>query len=77
MSSSPDVLIVGAGLAGLACARQLQEKSVSFQILEASDGIGGRIRTDHVDAFSSTAAFKSFSPPTPKPAAFSTTLASI
>src|SRR6266478_4658962 len=51
MSSSPDVLIVGAGLAGLCCARELQAKGVSFQIIEASDGIGGRVRTDEVDGF--------------------------
>src|SRR5258706_16137972 len=51
MSSSPDVLIVGAGLAGLCCARELQAKGVSFQILESSDGIGGRVRTDQVDGF--------------------------
>lgn len=51
MSTSPDVLIVGAGLAGLCCARTLQEKGVSFQILEASDGLGGRVRTDEVDGF--------------------------
>src|SRR3984957_12528376 len=51
MSSSPDVLIVGAGLAGLCCARELQAKGVSFQVLEASDGVGGRVRTDEVDGF--------------------------
>jgi phytoene dehydrogenase-like protein len=51
MSSSPDVLIVGAGLAGLCCARILHEKGVSFQILEASDAIGGRVRTDLVNGF--------------------------
>ena len=51
MSTSPEVLIVGAGLAGLCCARTLQEKGVSFQILEASDGLGGRVRTDEVDGF--------------------------
>jgi len=51
MSTSPDVLIVGGGLAGLCCARALQEKGVSFQILEASDGIGGRVRTDEVDGY--------------------------
>lgn len=51
MSSRPDVFIVGAGLAGLCCARELQAKGVSFQILEASDGIGGRVRTDEVDGF--------------------------
>jgi phytoene dehydrogenase-like protein len=51
MSLSPDVFIVGAGLAGLCCARELQAKGVSFQILEAADGIGGRVRTDKVDGF--------------------------
>jgi phytoene dehydrogenase-like protein len=51
MSNSPDVLIVGAGLAGLCCARKLQEKGVSFQIIEGSDGIGGRVRTDLVDGY--------------------------
>jgi len=51
MSPSPDVLIVGAGLAGLCCARRLAEAGVSFQIIEASDGFGGRVRTDEVDGF--------------------------
>lgn len=51
MSPHPDVLIVGAGLAGLCCARELHAKGISFQILEASDGIGGRVRTDKVDGF--------------------------
>jgi len=51
MSTRPDVLIVGAGLAGLSAARKLHEAGVSFQILEASDGIGGRVRTDAADGF--------------------------
>ena len=51
MSSSPDVLVVGAGLAGLCCAHHLQEKGVSFQIIEAGDGIGGRVRTDEVEGY--------------------------
>ena len=51
MPSSADVIIVGAGLAGLCCARELQAKGISFQILEASDGIGGRVRTDTMDGF--------------------------
>lgn len=51
MSTRPDVLIVGAGLAGLCAARKLHESGVSFQILEASDGVGGRVRTDEVDGF--------------------------
>jgi phytoene dehydrogenase-like protein len=47
----PDVLIVGAGLAGLACARHLHEHGRSVQVVEASDRVGGRVRTDTVDGF--------------------------
>ncbi len=46
-----DVVIVGAGLAGLACARTLHAAGIGVQILEASDGVGGRVRSDHVDGF--------------------------
>lgn len=49
--SRPDVLIVGAGLAGLACGRELARRGVAFQLLEASDGAGGRVRTDVVEGF--------------------------
>jgi phytoene dehydrogenase-like protein len=45
------VIIVGAGLAGLCCARKLYEDGISFLLLEASDRIGGRIKTDRVDGF--------------------------
>ncbi len=51
MSTSADVLIIGAGLAGLCCAKRLAESNISFQILEASDGIGGRVRTDEFEGF--------------------------
>jgi phytoene dehydrogenase-like protein len=46
-----DVVIVGAGLAGLAAASVLQQAGRSVQVVEASDGIGGRVRTDEVDGF--------------------------
>lgn len=46
-----DVVIVGAGLAGLACARRLVEGGVEPLVLEASDQVGGRVRTDEVDGF--------------------------
>ena len=40
-----DVAIVGAGLAGLCCALRLREIGISFQIFEASDAVGGQVRT--------------------------------
>jgi phytoene dehydrogenase-like protein len=49
--AAPDVVIVGAGLAGLSCALRLREVGVPFQIVEASDGVGGRVRTDLFDGF--------------------------
>jgi phytoene dehydrogenase-like protein len=46
-----DVVVIGAGLSGLAAARQIQQSGFSVVILEASDGVGGRVRTDNVDGF--------------------------
>ena len=51
MISNSDVLIIGGGLAGLCCALQLRQSGLSFQVLEASDGVGGRVRTDKVEGF--------------------------
>jgi phytoene dehydrogenase-like protein len=49
--NSVDVVVVGAGLAGLRCAGLLAERGVSVQVLEATDGVGGRVRTDIEDGF--------------------------
>ncbi len=48
---SPDVLVIGAGLSGLAAARQLVERGVHVHVVDAADEVGGRIRTDDVDGF--------------------------
>ena len=50
MSDAP-VVIVGAGLAGLACAVALHEVGRDVVVFEAGDGVGGRVRTDHVDGY--------------------------
>lgn len=47
----PSAIVVGAGLAGLACARVLKEKRYDVIVLEKSDRVGGRIKTDAIDGF--------------------------
>lgn len=49
--SDESVVIVGAGLAGLACALTLHRAGRAVTVLEASDGVGGRVRTDAVDGY--------------------------
>ena len=50
-TSPPTVVVVGAGLAGLSCALELAAAAVRVIVLEASDAVGGRVRTDEVDGF--------------------------
>ncbi|MEN3326459.1 MAG: hypothetical protein V7638_1266 [Acidobacteriota bacterium] len=50
MNEDTDVLIIGAGAAGLAAARELSRAGLSVIILEARDRIGGRINT-HFDSW--------------------------
>jgi len=45
------VLVVGAGLSGLTCALRLHQAGIPVHVIEASDGVGGRVRTDQVDGF--------------------------
>ncbi|MFN8657157.1 MAG: FAD-dependent oxidoreductase [Candidatus Obscuribacterales bacterium] len=46
MTAQPQVLIVGAGMSGIAAARTLVDAGFSVQVLEARDRLGGRIFTD-------------------------------
>lgn len=45
-SARPPVVVVGAGITGLTAAVALHESAVPVRIFEASDGAGGRMRTD-------------------------------
>ncbi len=46
-----DVIVVGAGLSGLACALTLRDHGLDALVVEAADAVGGRIRTDRRDRF--------------------------
>ena len=45
-----EVLIVGAGAAGLAAARVLEQNQIQYVVLEASDRHGGRVKADETFA---------------------------
>ena len=60
MSSTPRVIIIGAGVAGLACARHLSKTGLACSLLEASDAVGGRVRTDRVEGFQLDRGFQVF-----------------
>ncbi|WP_284117606.1 NAD(P)/FAD-dependent oxidoreductase [Streptomyces fragilis] len=57
---TPDTVVVGAGLAGLACALDLCRAGRRVALLEASDGVGGRVRTDRLDGFTLDRGFQVF-----------------
>ncbi|MBC6112968.1 NAD(P)/FAD-dependent oxidoreductase [Pedobacter fastidiosus] len=46
-----DVVIIGAGIAGLTAGKILKSAGKTIKIIEASDGVGGRVRTDHINGF--------------------------
>lgn len=65
MSVLEPVVVVGAGLAGLGCAQRLARAGVEVVVLEASDAVGGRVRTDVVDGFRCDRGFQLLNPSYP------------
>ncbi|MCP4797388.1 MAG: NAD(P)-binding protein, partial [Phycisphaeraceae bacterium] len=51
MSSDDPILIIGAGLSGLAAGRELHRRDRPFRILEGSERVGGRLGSMNVDGF--------------------------
>ena len=51
MPNSSDVLIIGAGLAGLSAAITLQEAGRDVRVIDSSDRPGGRVTSDIIDGF--------------------------
>lgn len=66
MSQRADVLIVGAGLAGLNAALTLHAAGRDVLVLEASDAVGGRVRTDEVDGLLLDRGFQILNPAYPE-----------
>jgi phytoene dehydrogenase-like protein len=63
-----DVVVVGAGLAGLAAARHLVAHGRTTVVLEASDGVGGRMRSDVIDGVTVDRGFQLLNPAYPEAA---------
>ncbi len=63
-----DVIVVGAGLAGLSAAVHLSRRGLGVMVIEAADRAGGRVRTDVVDGWRLDRGFQVFNTAYPEPA---------
>ncbi len=61
-----DVVVVGAGLAGLVAAGRLQAAGLDAVVVDRADGVGGRVRTDVVDGFRLDRGFQLLNPAYPE-----------
>ena len=60
-----DVVVIGAGLAGLRAALVAEDAGLEVRVLEAADRVGGRIVTDVVDGFRCDRGFQLLNPAYP------------
>lgn len=65
-SDRQDVLIVGAGLAGLTAAGDLHRAGLDVLVVERADAVGGRVRTDQVDGMLLDRGFQLLNPAYPR-----------
>ncbi len=66
MAEQVDVVVVGAGLAGLCAALRLSAAGLEVVVLESSDEVGGRVRTDEVDGLLLDRGFQLYNPSYPE-----------
>ncbi len=64
-----EVVVVGAGLAGLSAATRLAAAGRDVHLVDAADRVGGRLRTDRVDGFSVDRGFQVLNTGYPRAAA--------
>ncbi len=60
-----DAVVIGAGLAGLECARTLRELGREVHVVEAADAVGGRVRSEAIDGFTLDRGFQLLNPAYP------------
>jgi phytoene dehydrogenase-like protein len=63
-----EVVVVGAGLAGLSAATRLADAGCDVHVLEAAGAVGGRVATDRVDGFVVDRGFQVFNTGYPRAA---------
>jgi protoporphyrinogen oxidase len=61
-----DCIVVGAGLAGLSAVRELEKSGRSVLLLEASDSVGGRVKSDYIGGFICDRGFQVINPKYPE-----------
>jgi len=65
MVEDVDVVVVGAGLAGLACARELTAAGRRVVVVERAERVGGRVTSDEIDGFTVDRGFQVLNPAYP------------
>jgi glycine/D-amino acid oxidase-like deaminating enzyme len=66
LPTAAEVVVIGAGLAGLSAAWELSRAGVHVVVLESADRPGGRVRTDLVDGFRLDRGFQLINPSYPR-----------
>ncbi len=66
LPTAAEVVVIGAGLAGLATAHHLESAGLAVTVLERAEDVGGRVRTDNVDGFRLDHGFQLYNPAYPE-----------